>query len=82
MHIPHELTEEFPADAAFINRLTTSNYEFRRLAISYDEVNRQIFKIESQEEPTSDEVLERLKKRRLLLKDDIAAILSKLKLRM
>ena len=47
-----------------------------------DEVNRNIYRIESGEEPTTDEVLERLKKRRLKLKDEIAAILTKLEHRM
>ena len=39
-----------------------TNYEFRRLAACYDEVNRNIYRIESGEEPTTDEVLARLKK--------------------
>ena len=82
MRIPHELQDEFPADAAHIERLIKSNYEFGRLVTSYDEINRQIYRIETEDEPTTDEVLEKLKKRRLLLKDDIAAILSNLKRRM
>ena len=59
-----------------------TNYELRRLALRYDEVNRNIYRIESDEEPTIDEVLERLKKRRLKLKDEIKAILTKLERRM
>ena len=39
-------------------------------------------RIESEEEPTTDEVLEKLKKRRLKLKDEIAAFLGKLERRM
>lgn len=56
MHIPHELPQEFPAEAPFIDRLMRTNYEFRRLANKYEEVNRNIFRIESEEEPTTDEV--------------------------
>ena len=82
MHIPHELQDEFPGEALFIERLIKSNYEFRQLATHYDEVNRQIYRIESEEEPTADEVLERLKKQRLKLKDDIAALLVKLERQM
>jgi hypothetical protein len=41
-----------------------------------------IYRIESGEEPTIDEVLARLKKWRLKLKDEIAAILAKLENRM
>jgi len=77
MRIPHELRDEFPDQAPLIERLTTANYEFGRLAAAYDEVNRHIWRIESEDEPTSDDVLEKLKKRRLLLKDDIAALLTK-----
>lgn len=82
MHIPHELGEEFPDQAPLIERLTKSNYEFGRLAAAYDKVNRHIWRIESEDEPTTDEVLEKLKKRRLLLKDDIAAVLTRAQRRM
>jgi uncharacterized protein YdcH (DUF465 family) len=63
---------------SLIERMIRTNYEFRRLAERYDEVNRNIYRIESGEEPTTDEVLARLKKWRLKLKDEIAAILTKL----
>ena len=63
-------------------RMIRTNYEFRRLAERYDEVNRNIYRIESGEEPTTDEVLARLKKWRLKFKDEIAAILTKLEHRM
>ena len=59
-----------------------ANYEFERLAAAYDEVNRHIWRVESEDEPTTDEVLEKLKKRRLLLKDDIAVLLTKVQRRM
>jgi uncharacterized protein YdcH (DUF465 family) len=77
MHIRHELGEEFPDQASLIERLVKSNYEFGRLAAAYDEVNRRIWRIESEDEATTDEELEELKKRRLLLKDDIATLLAK-----
>jgi len=80
--IPHELREEFPHEAEFIERLVRTNHEFKRLATQYGEVNRTIYRIESDEEPTTDEVLERLKKQRLKLKDEIAAILTKYERRM
>lgn len=76
MHIPHELPDEFPNETALIARLTETDYSFKRLASRYDEVNRQIFRIESDGEPTTDAVLERLRKRRLNLKDRIAAVLT------
>ena len=82
MRIPHELGDEFPDQQPLIKRLTKSSYEFGRLAAAYDEVNRHIWRIESEDEPTTDEALEKLKKRRLLLKDDIAALLTKARRRM
>jgi len=82
MNFPHELQDEFPDQAALIERLTKTNYDFGRLVAAYDEVNRQIYRVESEDEPTIDEELEKLKKRRLLLKDDIAALLTKFERRM
>lgn len=82
MRISHGLRDEFPQEISLIERMIRTNYEFRRLAARYDEVNLNIYRIESGEEPTADEVLERLKKRRLKLKDEIAAILTKLEHRM
>ena len=76
MRVPHELTEEFSNQVPLIEQLAETNYVFQRLAAAYDEVNRHIWRIESEDEPTSDEVIENLKKRRLLLKDDIAAMLA------
>jgi len=82
MHIPHELREEFPEEVEFIEQSVKRDYEFRQLATRYDEVNRHIYRIESEDEPTSDEVLEDLKKQRLKLKDAIATALTKLERRM
>ena len=77
MRIPHELRDEFPELGLLIERLTKTNYEFGRLAAAYDEINRHIWRIESEDESTPDDVLENLKKRRLLLKDNIAALITR-----
>jgi uncharacterized protein YdcH (DUF465 family) len=82
MRVPHELDEEFSAEASLIERLKKTNYDFGRLASRYEEVNRSIYRIESEEEPTDDAVHERLKKQRLKLKDEIAAFLTKVERRM
>ena len=55
MRIPHELPEEFSHEVSLIEQLRRTNYEFGRLATRYDEVNHSIHRIESEEEPTSDE---------------------------
>jgi uncharacterized protein YdcH (DUF465 family) len=82
MRIPHDLEEEFSDQTGLIEQLRKSNYEFGRLVAAYNEVNRHIWRIESEDEPTTDDVLEKLKKRRLLLKDDIAALLTRAERRM
>ena len=75
-HVPHELHEEFPDKIAALRELKTSNGHFARLADSYHEVNREIHRVETDVTPASDEVLETLKKQRLHLKDEIAAMLA------
>jgi len=82
MRIPHELRDEFAAEMPLIERLAQTNHEFRHLSERYEEINAQIHRIETDEEPTSDEVLERFKKQRLRLKDEITAALARLKHRM
>jgi uncharacterized protein YdcH (DUF465 family) len=82
MHIPHELQAEFSDDKRLVERLVRTNYLFRRLAARYEEINSNINRIESEDEPTSDDVLGRLKKRRLKLKDDISAMVAQMKSRM
>ena len=42
----------------------------------YHELNRSIHRVEAEVEPTSDDVLEDMKKQRLALKDEIAAIIA------
>jgi uncharacterized protein YdcH (DUF465 family) len=59
-----------------------TNYDFKQLVTGHDEVNRNIYRIESEEQPTADEALEGLKKQRLKLKDEIAAALLKFERRL
>ena len=58
------------------NVLKTSNAHFARLADRYHEINRAIHRAEAEVEPTSDDILEEMKKQRLHLKDEIASMLS------
>jgi uncharacterized protein len=82
MRIPHELPDEFSNEATLIAQLEKTNCLFERLARQYEEVNLQIYRIESEEQPATDEVLERLKKQRLKLKDQIAGMLTRVERRM
>jgi uncharacterized protein YdcH (DUF465 family) len=46
IRIPHELRDEFPQEARFIEQLIGTNHEFKQLVTSYDEVNRNIVQSE------------------------------------
>tara|TARA_E500000305_G_scaffold101631_1_gene95340 strand:+ start:1984 stop:2220 length:237 start_codon:yes stop_codon:yes gene_type:complete len=75
-HVPHELADEFPDAAEKIHALKLSNAHFARIADAYHEVNREIHRIEVEIEATSDAYAEELKKKRLTLKDEVAAFLT------
>lgn len=75
-HTPHELAAEFPADAALIHKLKLEDAHFAKLADRYHEVNRTIHRSAAEVEPLGDEHLESLKRERLNLADEIAAILA------
>ena len=74
-HVPHGLHEEFPNAAAAISKLKIGDAHFARLADTYEHVNREIYRIEAEIQPADDDAVEELKKKRLRLKDQIAAML-------
>jgi uncharacterized protein YdcH (DUF465 family) len=71
-----ELASDFPGQEERIHALKTSNNHFARLFNEYDELNRAISRIETRVEPTSEDVEEDLKRRRVRLKDELAAMLA------
>ena len=73
---PNDLAEDFPDKGDRIHQLKTSNNRFARLFDEYNELNRTIHRIETRVEPTTEEVEEELKRRRLQLKDEIMAMLD------
>jgi uncharacterized protein YdcH (DUF465 family) len=75
-HVPHELAEEFPDKVEKIHDLKMSDAHFAKLFDEYHLVNREIHRIETQVEAASDERTTDLRKKRLHLKDEIAAMLS------
>lgn len=75
-HTPHELADTFPADAAMLRRLKQEDAHFARLAERHHMVNRAIHRIECEAEAAGEERLEALKKERLHLLDEIAAMLE------
>ena len=74
-HTPHELAEEFPADVEKMHALKQSDAHFARLFDDYYDINGQVHRAETDVEPTSDDHLTEMRKTRLALKDEIAAML-------
>ena len=59
-HVPHELHDEFPADAPILHELKLTDSHFRKLSDSYHEVNRAIHRAETNVEPASGQMLEQM----------------------
>ncbi|OYX66837.1 MAG: hypothetical protein B7Y88_03110 [Sphingomonadales bacterium 32-64-17] len=76
-HTPHQLAAEFPEDSGLLHQLKLTDAHFARLADNHHELNREIHRIESEVEAASDERFEALKKQRLGLLDELAAIVAK-----
>lgn len=74
---PHQLGDEFPNDHALLHRLKLEDPHFVTLADRYQAINGEIHRIEAGVENTSDEYAEGLKKQRLALIDEIAAIMAR-----
>lgn len=73
---PHTLAEEFPGQMDRIHELKISDAHFARLLREYDDVNDRVHRAESNIEPVEQLVEVDLRKRRLRLKDEIAAYLT------
>ena len=72
---PHTLQEEFPGQAAAITALKTSNPQFARLLVEYDEVNDKVHRAETRLDLITEEEEEGLRRQRSRLKDEIARML-------
>ena len=75
-HVPHDLSADFPEAVDLIHRLKMEDAHFARLADAYAEVNKQVHRAEQDIEPTDDFTQSNLRKERMRLKDEIAAILK------
>ncbi len=73
----HDLVHEFPEFREQIHALKMQDHHFARLFREYEELDKEIFRIEEQIETPSDQYLEECKKRRLALKDTLYAMLQK-----
>ena len=72
----HPLVKEFPEYKDQIHDLKMKDNHFSKLMKEYEDVDKHVFRIESDAEPTSDEFIRDLKKKRLKLKDDLHSIIK------
>jgi uncharacterized protein YdcH (DUF465 family) len=70
-HTPHDLHKEFPDHQDKIRALKQSDAQFAKLVADYERVNDEVFKAESQIQPTEELHEHELKKERMVLKDAI-----------
>jgi uncharacterized protein YdcH (DUF465 family) len=71
----HPLVAEFPEHRETLHSLKSGNLHFHKLMDAYEEVDKEIYRFEEGIETPEDAVVAGLKKRRLELKDEIAAML-------
>ena len=74
-HTPHELAEEFPGQIDVLRTLKGNDAHFARLYDDYHTVNEAIYRAETDVEPTDDLHMGEMRKKRMMLKDQIAAAL-------
>ncbi len=67
----HPLVKEFPDYKDQSHELKMTDNHFADLMKEYEDIDKHIFRIESDEEPTGDEYLRELKKKRLQLTDKL-----------
>ena len=72
----HDLLHEFPEYRERIHALKLENNYFLRIFDEYHSIDREVRRIETEVEVSSDFYLEEKKKRRLLLKDRLYKIIS------
>ncbi|MEJ2143321.1 MAG: YdcH family protein [Gammaproteobacteria bacterium] len=72
----HDLLHELPEYKDRIHELKISDKHFAKIFAEYHEVDHEIHRIEEGIETPSDEYVEELKKKRLLMKDELFAMLQ------
>lgn len=76
-HTPHELIDDFPEKADAIHALKVSDAHFAKLADAYHDINRAVHRAETGVEPISDQAEQQMRRKRMVLKDEIAGMLAK-----
>lgn len=72
-HVPHDLPEMLGIPSAEINALAEKDHHFGKECEAYHVLNREIHRAETDVQPTSDDALHDMKKRRLALLDALRA---------
>ena len=72
----HDLVHELPEYRDVIHALKTGNAHFSKLFDEYHEIDHEIHRIETGVETPSDDYVEEIKKKRLLLKDELFAMIK------
>lgn len=72
----HQLVQEFPEFETKINDLKVDDAHFKKLFDAYDELDHEIYRIETDSEPASDETLNHLRIERVKLMDEIYSFLK------
>jgi len=73
----HDLAHEMPEHKDTIHNLKINDAHFARLFDEYEDINKEILRIEKEIDAASDDRLEDLKKQRLVLKDEMTDIIRK-----
>lgn len=71
----HDLAHEFPEHREKIHNLKLGNAHFAKLFDAYHVVTKEVERLEGKGIPVSDETLEKQKKERIALKDQLYAML-------
>jgi uncharacterized protein YdcH (DUF465 family) len=75
-HTPHELIEDFPNEQDRIRELKRTSPHFAKLADRYHDVNRAIHRMEERIEPVADVTEFALRRERMMLKDQLFAMMQ------
>ena len=67
----HDILHEFPQMKEKIHELKINDHHFKKLFENYDEINKDVQRIEKGAEFANDEHLNELRKKRVVLKDEI-----------
>ncbi|CAN0605642.1 unnamed protein product [Ectocarpus sp. 12 AP-2014] len=72
----HDLRHDLPEHEEAIHALKIANNHFAKLFDEYHDVDREVRRIEQEIEARSDVATEDLKKKRILLKDELLAMIQ------